>query len=1415
MAGTAGFAAMTLSVRYALQQFYLMSSQPDKPNRIRQALRVGWRSVRVGYDKVNRITHHALGWMLLTLVIIYFAFCAAFLSLRYLVLPNIDSYKSHVEQLASHFVNRSVRIDGIQASWHGLNPRLKLENVVIHNDKGESALVLPQVNATISWWSVMGELRLQALELSRPNLEIERDSDGHIFVGGLRIDPNKPDDGLGLDWLLAQHEIVIRQGQLRWRDQMRSAPDLMLNDISFVLQNRWRTHRAALKATPPESMAAPIDLRVEFTHLPFSKQRAAYAEWVGELYIHWQKTHLEAWKSYIDMPYQLTGGDGSVRAWVNFDRGAVANVTADLSLSNLSVRLDQSLEPLKLIDVSGRISAGEVSSGLKQKILSYGEHGHQLTLTNFSLRTEQGAVLPRTTVSHVVAAAAGSKAEHHDLKITEMDVGALAQFAAHVPLSEDFRRTLSDLAPRGLFRDFSASWDGSVPGSGPYRFAGKFDALGIRQASGRDSLPAFDGVSGEVDANQDGGRLKLRSEHVKLHAANGLALPQLSLDDLALEGSWSMRDKKQLAMRIESMRFSQAGVVGTLTGSYTAALPLSASQLGELDLKLQLPVIELSQVPRYLPAVVTGDTREWLSSALLEGRARDVTLLIKGDLDKFPFQQKIITENPAEIFKLTAKIEKATLSPAPKELSQDRRTLLWPKIEDINGNLVLDRTRLQIHADSAKTAGVAISEVNAVVPDYLSTKPVLEVSGVAQGALQSMLAYVSVTPVTGWIDGFTEEVRATGNVRLGLKMQLPLSASGTPTVQGNVKFSGNEVQLWRAWPAAQQLIGELNFSEQGVQLPSMQAVFLGGPLALSGGSQRDGSVQIKLEGSINADSAARAITSPIAKRVLKKMSGSTRYTANLRLRNQRPELTIDASLAGLALDFPAPLQKSASENWPLRVVVQPLPAPDGLTPTEEIRISLGRSINARYLRQRSNPLNRTWRMVRGGIGVNTAVPQPDSGLAIQLNVASFNADAWRSTMAALTAETGTGTTDNVSSPPGTGQGAAQVTMQSADYAPFFTPDVINLRANELTVFDRPLDNMVLALTRQRSGWKFTMQSDEVAGQATWEDPSSERGAGKITARLSSLKIERAADADVTELLSGKKSAAELPGLDIVADSFELRGMKLGRLELAATNAAIMTPGREWRISKLALTNPDASLRATGRWLLNGNEGQSVLNYELDINDAGHLLDRVGFEKALKGGKGRMEGDLNWKGSPSAFDFPTLSGNMNLRINSGQFLKADPGVAKLLSVMSLQSLPRRLTLDFRDLFTDGFAFDSIASTAAISRGVLKTDTFKMRGVNAVVLIDGTVDLNDETQNLNVVVVPEINAGGASVIYGLAVNPVIGLGSFLAQLFLRNPLSQALSQEYVITGPWKDPVVKKSTIKRKVDVNSVDAEKVSRP
>ena len=95
---------------------------------------------------------------------------------------------------------------------------------------------------------------------------------------------------------------------------------------------------------------------------------------------------------------------------------------------------------------------------------------------------------------------------------------------------------------------------------------------------------------------------------------------------------------------------------------------------------------------------------------------------------------------------------------------------------------------------------------------------------------------------------------------------------------------------------------------------------------------------------------------------------------------------------------------------------------------------------------------------------------------------------------------------------------------------------------------------------------------------------------------------------------------------------------------------------------------------------------------------------------------------------------------------------------------------------------------------IERGVASTNNLRMRGVQAVVLMEGSADIQRETQALRVIVVPEINAGTASLAYAV-INPAIGLGSFLAQLFLRKPLTQAGTREFRISGSWSDPQVER--------------------
>ena len=126
------------------------------------------------------------------------------------------------------------------------------------------------------------------------------------------------------------------------------------------------------------------------------------------------------------------------------------------------------------------------------------------------------------------------------------------------------------------------------------------------------------------------------------------------------------------------------------------------------------------------------------------------------------------------------------------------------------------------------------------------------------------------------------------------------------------------------------------------------------------------------------------------------------------------------------------------------------------------------------------------------------------------------------------------------------------------------------------------------------------------------------------------------------------------------------------------------------------------------------------------------------------------------------------------------------------MLSLQSLPRRLALDFRDVFSDGFAFDFVRGDVAIADGIARTDNLQMKGVSATVRMEGQADIARETQLLKVVVVPEINAGSASLLAS-AVNPVVGITTFLAQILLRRPLIDATTQEFQIDGTWVDPRV----------------------
>ncbi|MEO5698520.1 MAG: AsmA-like C-terminal region-containing protein, partial [Burkholderiaceae bacterium] len=580
---------------------------------------------------------------------------------------------------------------------------------------------------------------------------------------------------------------------------------------------------------------------------------------------------------------------------------------------------------------------------------------------------------------------------------------------------------------------------------------------------------------------------------------------------------------------------------------------------------------------------------------------------------------------------------------------------------------------------------------------------------------------------------------------------------------------------------------------RGFAVVGARARLFGGDASFEGGSQADGSVRFTGQGTVSAeglrkvDAAAGALA-----RAAAVMRGQTSYSATLGFVNGHAEVGVTSQLAGLALDLPAPLNKAADTPLALRFQtrVDPASTAPGETPRDTVRFELDKVVQAQYVRDISGAEPR---VLRGGIGVMEPAPEPASGVAASINLKTFVLDEWAAA-------------DTVLEP---GDGGARGVHDG------YAPETIGLRVQELVAGPRRLTRVSAGLSREAGVWRASLDADQLNGYVEYRPPSR-RGAatagGRVFARLSRLSLPKSDVEQVESLLDQQPSS--LPALDVVVEDFELRGKKLGRVEIQAVNRSTLQGRdsvRDWELSKFNISTPEAQFTAIGHWSTTGGASsvtrRSVMDFNLNVSNGGALLDRLGTEKAVRGGKGRLSGQIEWLGSPFAPDYPSLAGQIKVEIDAGQFLKVDPGAARLLGVLSLQSLPRRLSLDFRDLFQQGFAFDSINGDVQIAQGVAKTNNLRMRGVQALVLMEGTADIERETQDLRVVVVPEINAGTAALAYAV-INPVIGLSAFLAQAILKKPLTEAGTREFHVSGPWAEPKVARVDRRSGEDVSSGD-------
>jgi uncharacterized protein (TIGR02099 family) len=1125
-------------------------------------------------------------WSLGLVLAAWFVFVLTWGALHWLIVPRIGEFRPQLEAYAARVLGVPVRIGAITAKSTGMIPSFELTDVELFDEQGREALRLPRVLAALSPRSVW-RLGFEQLYVERPQLSIRRALDGKIRVAGLDFSQTSDTGSSAVDWFFSQLEFVIRDGSILWTDELRAAPTLALQQVDLVVRNAGRHHDLRFDATPPALWGERFSVRGLMTQPLLSRHRGHWQDWQGQLYTAFARVDLSELRRYADVGVDLRQGKGALRAWVDVSRGQVTGGAADVALSEVNVTLGAQLQALELLSVRGRLGGRVLANGF------------QFSTQALAFDTRDGLRWPGGNVSVDYTAAEGRVAARGALKADKLDLQALSQIADRLPIDPATRAALLTYAPKGLVERIQASWQGPMGAFSQYEVKGLVNqlelaanTLNMAPTQGLPSAgsPGVRGASIDFDFNQSSGKASINLSNGALVLPGIFDEPVIPVTQLSTEVKWQVKGD-HIAVQLPDLKFSNADAQGEAQIKWETSDPNKSSGRsrfpGVLDLQAALSRADGTRVHRYLPSLIGRPVRDYVRDAVIAGTASGVKARVKGDLDNMPFRDPKQGE-----FRVSADVKNATLVYVPRSI-QAAQALPWPPLTQLSGELVFDRAQLQVRGARARmgaASNLQISKVDALIADL--SDATVTVTAELQGALAEGLGIVKGSPLGSMIGNALDRAVATGSADYKLKLTLPIAALEKSTVLGSVTLRNNDFQITPDTPKLTGARGVVNFSDSGFSIVGGQARLLGGEARLEGGSvalagtmanRAAASVLIRASGTVSADGLRQAQELGFAARMAQHASGSTAYTAVLGFRGGAPELTVSSNLQGLSL--PAPLNKSAQALLPFRLetalLAQSLPPGRGGTPPlrDQLTLNLGSVASISYIRDLSGPEPR---VTRGSIGVGLSpqesAPLPDEGVVANINLSTVDLDAWGALLERAAGSSLTDATLATATPqPAPGAGAASAALS-------YLPTSMAVRAQALTFGGRTLHNVVVGGSREGLLWRANLAATELNGYLEYRQPS-DLGEGRLYARLARLTIAPSAARDMEALL--EEQPASIPALDIVVEDFELRGKRLGRVEVEAINrgsSAVAREGlaREWRLNKFNIIAPEAVLTpATG------------------------------------------------------------------------------------------------------------------------------------------------------------------------------------------------------------------------------------------
>jgi uncharacterized protein (TIGR02099 family) len=1263
----------------------------------------------------------------------FFVIAAALLALRFWVLPDIERYRSDIVAAVSRIVGQPVAIGAIEAGWQGWNPRLRLADVRVLDGAGREALALPALENVLSWRSLLGgELKLHLLAIEAPRLAVRRDAAGALYVAGMRLAGGPGDDD---GRLLAW---IVAQKEI----QVRNA------------EIEWRDE---VRAAPPLVLSA-LNLRLRndgrqhALGLSASPPEALGSALEARLELRSPRglrsgqpaLQLSEWsgRGFVELGYTDLAG---WRPWVDYPielrsgQGALRLWTT-LRAGNVA----GAIADVELKSFAARLARDlptlELAAVSGRLELERREGGYDIAGRRLALVPASGPGMEPTDF-RASWRPAGARPEQGSFSAKVLDLQPLAALAAALPLPGTVRKRLAELAPRGQLLDARLDWHGSL--GEPQALSGQTRFTGLAMKA-RGDVPGFEGLSGSLEGTDTRVAVTLAARKAALEVPQVFPQPRFGFERLDGQLVWERRGEGY-AVHVESLAFANDDLEGRVSGQYAN----HGAGAGAIDLAAEVARADAAQVERYLPhgELMGPRTRAYLAEAIREGEGSAGRLRLRGDLAHFPFKDPSLGE-----FQVTALVKNGRFAVGGG----------WPDIEGIDAQLLFERDRMEITGRGARVLGTRLADVKVEIPAFRVPQIHVLASGQAEGEPSAFLRFVEASPARERIGRFTDAMAAgPGTGRLGLRMDLPLEGDDEPRLEGEFRFAANTLTVSPELPPIERATARISFTESAMELREGRGRLFDGPLTVGGGTRRGG-----LEFTANGDASVAALQALVAHPIARSFSGAAPYSALVFVQEGgRARVSIESTLRGVASSLPPPFSKRPADALPLRI--QLASAEGG---RDRVSVALGALARAELLR---GPMDGAKGVQRAALWLSPQATEPvrvpeRPGLLVYGSLAAIELDPWMALLG-----------------PVEKAGGDRPPHPAASW-----PTVLDLKVGLLDAFGKRVHDLAVRAGVDAAGWSASLKAREAAGDVSYRH----EGAGMLVARLERLEIPCSAPGAPA---AGARER-ELPALDVIAEQFSYNGRQLGRLELVAAHE-----NADWRIDKLVLLNAEGAITGTGRWSTGGAlaraggaASRTSLDLELAATDSGRLLGRLGYPDLVRGGEARMQANVEWEGEPTQIDYPTLSGSVQLQAGNGQFLEIEPGLGKLISLMSLQALPRRLTLDFRDVFSKGFRFDRIASSASLREGVLALDEFEMEGSAAKVFMSGQVDLARETQDLSVRVMPALGDTASTVIAIL--NPLLVFPAAIAQRILKDPLGHIFAFHYSISGSWSDPKVERTGV-----------------